>query len=84
MIIVEAVRQSLVNRVQTVAPDRDASHLAELQLTSIRVVLPSFLKRHRLITEVLLPPAQPRPEQPLVRPTLILVYKKYLLYKIKI
>jgi hypothetical protein len=35
MIIVEAVRQSLVNRVQTVAPDRDASHLAERRVPSI-------------------------------------------------
>jgi hypothetical protein len=35
MIIVEAERQSLVNRIQTVAPDCDASHLAERRLTSI-------------------------------------------------
>jgi hypothetical protein len=35
MIIVAAVRQSLVNRVQTVAPDRDASHLAERRVPSI-------------------------------------------------
>jgi hypothetical protein len=35
MIIVEAGRQSLVNRIQTVAPDHDASHLAERRLTSI-------------------------------------------------
>jgi len=32
MIIVEAVRQSPVERVQTVAPDRDASHRAERRL----------------------------------------------------
>jgi hypothetical protein len=35
MIIVEAERQSLVKRIQIVAPDRDVSHLAERRLTSI-------------------------------------------------
>jgi hypothetical protein len=43
--------------------DRDSSHLAELQLTPIRVVLStSFLKRNGLISEVLSHPAQPRAE----------------------
>jgi hypothetical protein len=45
MIIVKAVRQSPVDPVQTVAPVRDASYLAERQLTSISIVLSSsFLK----------------------------------------
>jgi len=41
IIRVGAVRQGQIARVQTVAPARNGSHLAELHLTSIRVVLSS-------------------------------------------
>ena len=77
MIIVEAVRQSPVERVQTVAPDRDASHRAERRLTSISIVLSSsFLKLCRLVSGCLSHQACLRAELSLVEISLNLCLQK--------